>query len=233
MAPCGAPPPVSHREVAALLECLAACAAVTATASTVAAISPSAAAGAAAVQHPWVSGPEARVLRGARLQRFAAYEWMHEHHLLQALPAGDPRVGQALAQFFAAQSADPLQPSARITTASRLGLLTQLQSALDLLPQLQQGVSGWEAASGGVVSGVVALLRGSPERFPVDTALAAQRASVLMARRQQWLAESRAVVMRVCQVRGYSRFQQVWGRAQPTAWADTATVLSATRQLGT
>ncbi|GLC49196.1 hypothetical protein PLESTB_000192700 [Pleodorina starrii] len=206
-------PPASCEEVSTFLECLAACATAATVTSAAAALDPAAAAAVTTRHHGataaaaapaaagWAAGPEARALRACRLQRLAAYEWMHEHHLLQALPAGDPRVGQALAQFFAAQAADPLQPSARgVTAGSRLALLTALQSALDALPGLEAAVSGWETASGGAVSRAVALLRGAPEQFPVDTALAAQRAGVLMGRRQQWLAESRAVVMRVCQV---------------------------------
>ncbi|GIL75399.1 hypothetical protein Vretifemale_5200, partial [Volvox reticuliferus] len=194
------PIPSLPEEVSTLVECLAACAAAAAVASGVAAIDPASQPPAMAFAITWAAGAEARAARAARLQRLAAYEWMHEHHLLQVLPTGDPRIGQALAQFFAAQAADPLQPSARVTSASRLSLLTQLQSALDALPQLEQAVSGWEASSNDAVSQVVAVLRTAPERYPVDTALAAQRAGMLMGRRQQWLGESRGVVMRVCQV---------------------------------
>ncbi|GLI61976.1 hypothetical protein VaNZ11_004542, partial [Volvox africanus] len=197
-----APPPLPSlpEEISALVECLAAYAASAAVTGGVAAIDPASQPIATASATTWAAGPGARAARASRLQRLAAYEWMHEHHLLQALPTGDPRVGQALAQFFAAQAADPLQPSARVTSSSRLELLTQLQSALDALPQLEQAVSGWEAASSDAVSQVMAVLRNAPERYPIDTALAAQRAGMLMGRRQQWLGESRGVVMRVCQV---------------------------------
>ncbi len=76
------------------------------------------------------------------------------------------------------------------------------QSAVDVLPGLEQSLIGWEAASGGAVSQLVALLRSAPHAWPVDPQLAAQRAAALTARRQQWLAESRALVTRLCQVRG-------------------------------
>ncbi|GFR47474.1 hypothetical protein Agub_g9203, partial [Astrephomene gubernaculifera] len=205
-------PPVSVEEVLPLMERLVAVAAAAAISATSASLDPTRPGGPS-----WAAGPEARVTRAARLQRLAAYEWLHEHHLLQALPAGDPRVGQALTQFFAAQAADPLQPSSRVTASSRLALLTQLQTALDALPQLQQAVSMWEAGSGGAVGQVMALLQGVPEQFPVDPALAAQRAGVLMGRRQHWLAESCAVAMRACQVSEallqfeYSRQGITWG----------------------
>ncbi|KAG2500586.1 hypothetical protein HYH03_001354 [Edaphochlamys debaryana] len=175
----------------------------------------------------WAAGPDARGSRTARLQRLAAYEWLHEHHLLQALPPGDPRLGEALAHFFAAAATDPLQPSSRglggggacpggaaggSTAAGggpgggggaapgRLALLTRLQAAVDGLPGVQGALGQWEAASASAANQVVALLRGAPEQFPVDTALAAQRAQGLLARRGAWLAEARAAETRVCQV---------------------------------
>lgn len=190
--------PTSPEEVITFLECLAAVAAANAISNAAASVNPTPTPG--QVPSNWAAGPEARALRAARLQRLASYEWMHEHHLLQAFPPGEPRVGWALAQFFVAQAADPLQPSARVTVASRFELLTQLQASLNSLPQLEQALSGWEATSGATVSQAIALLCGVPERFSVDPHLAAQRAGMLMGRRQQWLAESRAVAMRVCQV---------------------------------
>ncbi|KXZ49313.1 PI3kinase-like protein [Gonium pectorale] len=209
-----AAPAWTPSELADLVERLASAAAGASLAAASASIHPAAAAAAAAAAvasarapRPaasaavtWVAGPEARAFRASRLQLLASYEWLHEHHLLQALPAGDPRIGQGVAQFFASQPPDPLQPSARTTAPSRLALLSALQAALDELPGLEAALSGWEAASGSAVGQLVAMLRGTPEQFPVDTALAAQRAGGLVGRRQQWLAESRGVAMRVCQV---------------------------------
>lgn len=99
--------------------------------------------------------------------------------------------------------------SARRTTSTRSTPWTRrrpppplsLQSAVDALPLTQQAAAAWEASSSGAVGQALQLLQAAPQHFPVDTAVAAQVAGALLARRQAWLAESRKVVAHVCQVR--------------------------------
>lgn len=146
-------------------------------------IGASSAPGVEAAAGRWLQSGEARARRGVRLQHLAAYEWLHEHHLLQvisvcrtarpmsacvpspsacvqclscsacnpllrplnafrcaappppvtpqALPPGSSpaamAVGAGMRQFFQQERPDALQPSARVTAASRLQLLTALQ----------------------------------------------------------------------------------------------------------
>ncbi|KAG2495403.1 hypothetical protein HYH03_006352 [Edaphochlamys debaryana] len=79
-------------------------------------------------------------------------------------------------------------------------LVPALQAAGDGLPGVQRALGQWEAASASAANQVVALLRGAPEQFPVDTALAAQRAQGLLARRGAWLAEARAAEARCASI---------------------------------
>eukprot|EP00198_Chlamydomonas_reinhardtii_P004149 XP_001693485.1 phosphatidylinositol 3-kinase-related protein kinase [Chlamydomonas reinhardtii] len=249
-----AQPPPSVEMVVRLMERLTAAAAAAASAACAGAVDPAVAASPAAVGASaasvapggsgWVAGSAATSCRAARLHRLAALEWCREHILASVLQ-GDPRLGAALAQFFAAGGAarDPLQPSARSTLPaagfSRSAVLGALAAALRGLPELERQLAVWEAGGGSAATQVVALLRGTPAAFAVDTAVAAQRAGQLAARRAAWAADSRALALRVCQVSEalvqfeYSRQGLLWSAAgSGTGAATAAAATSATVQGG-
>lgn len=84
----------------------------------------------------------------ARLRTLAAYEWVHEHSLLQVLGLPGPLPDSSVQQYLSTTPYDSLEPSARVRPmAGRLALLSALQAACDALPAHETALNRWDAAS--------------------------------------------------------------------------------------